>query len=197
MMKSTRISLNSEIRQLSINPSVSGDAISFQRVIGKQQEVISSLQQEILMLKSYITLHKSSGFEPLCAESSTISTSSSNDTLNKVLEESLSNGYKNLEKIIKEIVSLLELKEGTELDDPTVVDAIRHLKETAAKKQDPIFVERIKEIKVPITVEKIIEKPIEKIVEKVKEKIVYVDRPAYKERTGDRERYPSRQYENE
>lgn len=149
------------------------------------------------MLKSYITLHKSSNFEPLCTESSTISTSSSNDTLNKELEESVSNGYKHLEKTIKEIVSLLELKEGTELDDPRVVDTIRQLKETAAKKQDPIFVERIKEIKVPITVEKIIEKPIERIVEKIVEKIVYVERPAYKERAGDRDRYPSRQYDNE
>jgi hypothetical protein len=194
MMKSTRISLNSEIRQLASSSSASPEAINFQRVIAKQQEVISSLHQEILMLKSYITLHRTS-VEPVCAESSTISTNSSNDTLNKELEESLSNGYKHLEKTIKEIVSLLELKEGTELDDPRLLETLKQLKESAAKKQDPIFVERIKEIKVPITVEKIIERPIEKIVEK----IVYVDRPAYKERTGDRDRdrYPSRQYENE
>jgi hypothetical protein len=45
---------------------------------------------------------------------------------------------------------------------------------------------------VPITVEKIIEKPVEKIVEVIK----YVERPAFKERAGDRDRYP-RHYENE
>ncbi len=88
---------------------------------------------------------------------------------------------------------MLELKEGTELDDPRLLETLKQLKETAAKKQDPIFVERIKEIKVPITVERIVEKPVEKVVEK----IVYVDRPAYKERKDDRDRYPARQYENE
>jgi hypothetical protein len=85
-MKPTRSSLNSEIRQLAAPLSTSTDAINFQRVISKQQEVISSLQQEILMLKSYITLYKANSFEPTCIESSTISTSSSNDTLTKELE---------------------------------------------------------------------------------------------------------------
>jgi hypothetical protein len=37
-------------------------------------------------------------------------------------------------------VVVLELKEGTELDDPRLLDALKQLKETAAKKQDPIFV---------------------------------------------------------
>lgn len=87
-------------------------------------------------------------------------------------------------------MSVLELKDVNDLDDPRILECIKQLKETAIKKQDPIFVEKIKEIKVPITVEKIIEKPVERIVEK----IVYVEKAAYKERPGDR--YP-RQYENE
>jgi hypothetical protein len=39
---------------------------------------------------------------------------------------------------------VLELKEGTELDDPQVLDCIKQLKQTATKKKEPIFVERIK-----------------------------------------------------
>lgn len=53
-------------------------------------------------------------------------------------------------------MATLELKEGTDLDDPQLLESIKLLKEASLKKQEPIFVERIKEIKVPITVEKII-----------------------------------------
>lgn len=37
----------------------SSPSLTFHRLIAKQQQVIASLQQEILMLKSYIALHSS------------------------------------------------------------------------------------------------------------------------------------------
>lgn len=101
-MKPSRNSLNSEIQQLKTVSTASPMAINFQRVIAKQQEVIASLHEEILMLKSYISIHKSTNFDPVCSEISIISTNSSNDsTLNKDLEESLSQGHKLYEKALK------------------------------------------------------------------------------------------------
>jgi len=44
------------------------------------------------------------------------------------------------------------MKLHTTADDPNVVDEIKKLKDISTTKQEPIFVERIKEIKVPITV---------------------------------------------
>jgi hypothetical protein len=61
-MKPARNSLNSEMRQLTSSSTTSTIAINFQRVIAKQQEVIASLHEEILMLKSYISIHKMNSF---------------------------------------------------------------------------------------------------------------------------------------
>lgn len=59
-----------------------------------------------------------------------------------------------------------------DFDDSVIVESIKRLKESATRKQEPIFVERVKEIKVPITVERIVEKVV--FVEKI------VERPAQK-----------------
>lgn len=73
-----------------------------------------------------------------------------------------------------------------DFDDSVIVDLIKKLKESATRKQEPIFVERVKEIKVPITVERIVEKVV--FVEKI------VERPAQKEHRGYTEKFS---YENE
>lgn len=44
------------------------------------------------------------------------------------------------------------------MDDPFIVENIKKLKEISNKKQQPIFVERVKEIKMPMIVQKIVEK---------------------------------------
>jgi len=46
------------------------------------------------------------------------------------------------------------------LEDEQILENVQKLKESATRKQEPIFIERIKEIKVPITVEKTIEKVV-------------------------------------
>lgn len=73
-----------------------------------------------------------------------------------------------------------------DFDDSVIIESIKRLKESAARKQEPIFVERVKEIKVPITVEKIVERVV--FVEK------NIGRPVQKEHRGYKEKFS---YENE
>lgn len=52
----------------------------------------------------------------------------------------------------QELLDLLELKTSKTNDHSSIVTAIKELKEELIKKREPIFVERVKEIKVPITI---------------------------------------------
>jgi hypothetical protein len=62
--------------------------------------------------------------------------------------------------MLKNISEILDIHNSTIFDEEQILENLLKLKETAIKKQEPIFVERIKEIKVPITVEKIVEKVV-------------------------------------
>lgn len=55
------------MKEFKNNHSVS---INYARLIEKQQEVISSLHEEILLLKSYITFHQHATSEVFCEQSS-------------------------------------------------------------------------------------------------------------------------------
>lgn len=74
--------------------------------------------------------------------------------------------------MLKNISQILDIHNTSIFDEEHILENLTKLKETAIRKQEPIFVERIKEIKVPITVEK--------IVEKVVQKLVYVEKPVEK-----------------
>lgn len=67
---------------------------------------------------------------------------------------------KKYERLVKHIAETLELNNIEVADEEALIETISNLKDQLRKSKEPIFVERIKEIKVPI----IVEKPIEKIV---------------------------------
>lgn len=152
--------------------------------------MIASLQEEILLLKSYISLERTGNcsLDLSCPDCSLPNTNSSlgSAILNPLLEESIQPARSTLDPFLRQLAQLLEVPaEAPDLTEQ-LLEAARKFKEVATTPKPPVFVEKIKEIKMPITVEKIIEKPVERIVEKIVERVVYRDDRPQDERTGSR-----------
>jgi hypothetical protein len=81
-------------------------------VLAKQQEVIASLQAEILLLKSYISLQKTAAAEPPHQPTPHIPAPSAQISKKSRAEEEGEVALQNCRKILRQLGDILEVKDS-------------------------------------------------------------------------------------
>lgn len=150
-MKQAKSSLSQEIKQSKKHISTKQISIDFYKIIEKQREVINFLQEELILLKSYISLQTIHQDEIISSKISIASTECLSEG-NKDVQNREMGLMRDYENILREVMNILQIKQSEKIDENQIIGSLKALKQASSRKNQPIFVERIKEIKVPITV---------------------------------------------
>ena len=154
-MRGKRLSLSSEIMGIEA-PKKLTSRLDYDKIIRKQQEVIKILEKEIQHLRQYVLYiadfneipeEHSKDIEPSTQEDIHSAPETQNSSRNS--SEPTPKKISGLKGIISEVMKMVEAKKPDQ-----ILTKLKEMYEKANRKIEPVFIERVKEKQVPITVVK-------------------------------------------